>query len=180
MPASMQIFMDFGDSTKDLIDALAEMDAIIAESKYSLDTMSLSTTSTSTPKLSDDTPKTSPIEDSHNNPSRHLSATTLSSAINAIKYTNGHRREVDISTNGYGHHLTDTKTEPCHQRNGAVSPLHPASVMGQLAEEMRMQIELSDGFPGQMTLRVDKDTLRVLKQWIQTESASSENEEVCT
>lgn len=161
--------------------------------------MSLSTTSTSssTHKLSDDTGKSAGCTTSS------LSADALSSAISAIKQqqrtSNGHQNGLDgrpgtleevrytsntctgKMTNGHHHHRMSGQ----HHRYPVVSSPEPepepepaparSTVMAQLVEEMRIQIELSngmdDGGEGQTAGQLDKDSMGILRGWLDQEFA---------
>ncbi len=162
---------------------------VFAESKFSLDTMSLSTTSTSTPKLSDDNSGKSPTESAP----PPLSAGVLSSAIRSVQQEQYGVKDTTradgqgiftttAATAAYSsYYMTTASDHLIKQGNGhsSASP-EPVSVMAQLAEEMRMQIELSDGFAGFAETRpvsppcqLDQYTLAVLRQWIERKCAAA-------
>ena len=143
--------------------------------------MSLSTTSTSTPKLSDDT-----TSDGKSQPPSDTGV--LSSALNAIHqqtlstHSTSHNAK-DTRVNGHGTFTEPTLRSALHGNGhsaGVASP-EPVSVMAQLAEEMRMHIELSEEFPGlgmasdsSPCQQLDRGTLAVLKQWIDRKWTAAE------
>ncbi|GAU98046.1 hypothetical protein RvY_09247-1 [Ramazzottius varieornatus] len=160
----------FGNAASVLMAALAEMDFIIAESKFSLDNHSTSSScSTSgTPKLNGATYTNGNTSASQS----AVSPATLSTAINNLKMKakqqNGTvKTSQEFSTPHYPTENNSRRESVAKEEVNKPTSPEPLSIITQLAEELRLQLELSDEPASSSSTRAVATTIQALQGWLE-------------